>query len=48
MQRYGERSADVSPLQGVLRRAMFRDGQWHDMAIYGLLRAEWSQGNTSV
>jgi len=27
--------------EGVLRRASFRDGQWCDMAIYGLLRAEW-------
>jgi RimJ/RimL family protein N-acetyltransferase len=26
--------------EGVLRRAMFRDGAWHDVAIYGLLRDE--------
>ena len=26
--------------EGVLRRAMFRDGQWHDTAIYGILRHE--------
>jgi RimJ/RimL family protein N-acetyltransferase len=24
--------------EGVLRRAMFRDGQWRDVAIYGILR----------
>ena len=24
--------------EGVLRRAMFRDGQWRDIAIYGILR----------
>ncbi len=28
-------------LEGVLRRAMFRDGRWTDIAIYGLLRDEW-------
>jgi aminoglycoside 6'-N-acetyltransferase len=27
--------------EGTLRRAMFRDGQWCDIAIYGLLRREW-------
>jgi len=26
--------------EGVLRRAMFRDGQWRDIAIYGTLRGE--------
>lgn len=26
--------------EGVLRRAMFRDGQWRDIAVYGILRAE--------
>jgi RimJ/RimL family protein N-acetyltransferase len=26
--------------EGVLRRAMFRDGRWHDIAIYGILRGE--------
>jgi aminoglycoside 6'-N-acetyltransferase len=26
--------------EGVLRRAMFRDGQWCDVAIYGILRHE--------
>jgi RimJ/RimL family protein N-acetyltransferase len=26
--------------EGVLRRATFRDGQWRDMAVYGLLRKE--------
>jgi aminoglycoside 6'-N-acetyltransferase len=26
--------------EGVLRRAMFRDGQWRDIALYGLLRRE--------
>jgi RimJ/RimL family protein N-acetyltransferase len=27
--------------EGTLRRAMFRDGQWCDIAIYGILRQEW-------
>jgi len=27
--------------EGTLRRAMFRDGEWRDIAIYGLLRQEW-------
>lgn len=27
--------------EGTLRRAMFRDGQWRDIAIYGILRREW-------
>jgi RimJ/RimL family protein N-acetyltransferase len=27
--------------EGTLRRAMFRDGQWHDVAVYGILRREW-------
>jgi len=26
--------------EGVLRRAMFRDGQWRDIAVYGILRHE--------
>jgi aminoglycoside 6'-N-acetyltransferase len=26
--------------EGVLRRAMFRDGAWRDIAIYGVLRGE--------
>jgi RimJ/RimL family protein N-acetyltransferase len=26
--------------EGVLRRALFRDGQWRDIAIYGILRHE--------
>jgi RimJ/RimL family protein N-acetyltransferase len=30
--------------EGVLRRAMFRDGQWRDVAIYGILRT--SRGET--
>lgn len=29
--------------EGVLRQAMFRDGEWRDVAIYGCLRTEWSQ-----
>ena len=28
--------------EGTLRRAMFRDGQWRDVAIYGLLRQAWN------
>ncbi|HUH97769.1 MAG TPA: GNAT family protein [Anaerolineales bacterium] len=27
--------------EGTLRRALFRDGQWRDICIYGLLRGEW-------
>ena len=27
--------------EGVLRRAWFRDGDWCDIIIYGLLREEW-------
>jgi RimJ/RimL family protein N-acetyltransferase len=27
--------------EGTLRRSIFRDGQWRDLAIYGLLREEW-------
>lgn len=27
--------------EGTLRRALFRDGQWRDIGIYGLLRQEW-------
>lgn len=26
--------------EGILRRAMFRDGQWRDVAVYGVLRDE--------
>jgi RimJ/RimL family protein N-acetyltransferase len=32
--------------EGVLRRSMFRDGQWRDLAIYGLLREERSLDNS--
>ncbi len=31
-------------LEGKLRRAYFRDGQWHDIAMYSLLRQEWKAG----
>jgi RimJ/RimL family protein N-acetyltransferase len=27
--------------EGLLRRAMFRDGKWCDIAMYGILRQEW-------
>ena len=27
--------------EGIIRRAMFRDGRWCDLALYGLLRDEW-------
>jgi RimJ/RimL family protein N-acetyltransferase len=27
--------------EGALRRALFRDGEWRDVALYGLLRREW-------
>lgn len=29
--------------EGVLRRAYFRGGNWHDMTIYGLLREDWKE-----
>ena len=32
--------------EGVLRRAMFRDGSWRDVVIYGLLRQEWQRNGT--
>lgn len=28
--------------EGALRQATFRDGEWRDMVIYGLLRMEWN------
>lgn len=28
--------------EGILRRAMFRDGLWRDISIYGILRREWT------
>ncbi|KAA3645824.1 MAG: N-acetyltransferase [Chloroflexi bacterium] len=31
--------------EGVLRRSMFRDGEWRDVAIYGVLRSEWGEIN---
>jgi aminoglycoside 6'-N-acetyltransferase len=34
--------------EGLLRRASFRDAEWRDMLIYGLLRAEWKQGRTQM
>jgi aminoglycoside 6'-N-acetyltransferase len=30
--------------EGTLRRAMFRDGQWRDVAVYGILRGEMGGG----
>lgn len=33
--------------EGTLRRAMFRDGQWRDIAIYGMLRQEWKSEQTN-
>lgn len=27
--------------EGELRKSIFRDGRWRDMAIYGMLRQEW-------
>jgi RimJ/RimL family protein N-acetyltransferase len=34
--------------EGILRRAMFRDGQWRDVAVYGILRDEMGQGPPSA
>lgn len=31
--------------EGTLRSAVFRDGRWHDMCIYGILRREWTARN---
>ncbi len=31
--------------EGILRRAMFRDGRWCDIAVYGVLRDEWKPGH---
>ncbi len=31
--------------EGLLRRATFRDGQWRNMAIYGILRDEFRAGH---
>jgi RimJ/RimL family protein N-acetyltransferase len=28
-------------LEGTLRRVLFFDGCWHDVALYGILRDEW-------
>lgn len=33
--------------EGLLRRAMFRDGIWRDIAIYGILRREWRPVNVA-
>jgi len=30
--------------EGTLRRAMFRDGLWRDVAVYAILRQEWKAG----
>ena len=27
--------------EGALRHSLFRDGQWQDMVVYGLLRQDW-------
>lgn len=32
--------------EGTLRRALFHHGLWHDVAIYGLNRAEWKGSRT--
>ena len=29
--------------EGTLRRAMFRDGIWSDIVVYGILRDEWGE-----
>ena len=33
--------------EGTLRQAVFRDGQWRDMTVYGVLRSEFSADATS-
>jgi RimJ/RimL family protein N-acetyltransferase len=34
--------------EGVLRKASFRDGSWREIAVYGLLRSEWSGAQVVV
>jgi len=34
--------------EGVLRRAMFRDGQWRDVAVYSILRHEHRPASTGT
>jgi len=33
--------------EGVLRRAMFRDGRWRDISVYSILRNEWNLRRTT-
>lgn len=33
--------------EGTIRNAMFRDGGWQDVALYGILRPEWQPDLTS-
>jgi RimJ/RimL family protein N-acetyltransferase len=30
--------------EGILRRGIFRDGYWRDIALYGILREGWRSG----
>jgi RimJ/RimL family protein N-acetyltransferase len=33
--------------EGVLKRALFHHGTWHDVAVYGITRKEWFQPSPS-
>jgi RimJ/RimL family protein N-acetyltransferase len=32
--------------EGVMREAMFKNGEFHDIAFFGILRKEWQQSGT--
>jgi RimJ/RimL family protein N-acetyltransferase len=34
--------------EGTLRSALFHHGQWHDVLLYGVTRAEWSEAPRSL
>ena len=34
--------------EGTLRSALFHHGNWHDVLVYGVTRAEWSEAARSL